>query len=155
DEGVELDVVRVELVDDQHAGQAAAAGLVEQPAGVDLDAGRRGDDDDGGFDGAQGGQGAADEVGGAGGGEQVDVLALVLQVQDAGVDGEMALVLLLVVVGNAGAVLGAAAAVDGPRGVEQGVGKRGLARRPVSRQGDVPDVFDAMLGHDPTPWERE
>ena len=123
----EVDVVGVELVDDEHAGQAALAGLVEHAARVDLDAVGGGDDDDRGLDGVQRAQGLADEVGLAGRVEQVDVLALVLEVQDAGVDRELVFVLLVVEVGDAGAVVDAAAAVDGLGLEEQGVGQRGLA----------------------------
>ena len=90
----------------------------------------------------------ADEVGVAGRVEQVDVLALVVEVQDAGVDGEVAFLLLLVVVGDAGAVVDAAAAVDGLGLEQQGVGQRGLARRPVSDQGNVADVVHLVLGHE-------
>ena len=82
---------------------------------------------DGGLDGGQRFQGGADEVGVAGGVEEVDVLALVLEVEDAGVDGEVVLLLLVVVVGDAGAVVHAAHAVDGVGLEEQGIGQRGLA----------------------------
>ena len=61
------------------------------------------------LDGVEGAEGGADEVGVAGRVEQVDVLALVLEVQDAGVDGVVVLVFLLVEVGDAGAVVDAAA----------------------------------------------
>ncbi len=144
----ELDVVGVELVDDQHAGQAALAGLVEHAARVDLDAVGRRHDHYHVLDGGQRPQGGADESGIAGRVEQVDVLALVLQVQDAGVDGEVALVFFLVVVGDAGAVVHAAAAIDGLGLEQQGVGKRGLARRPMSRQGDVPNVRHLIFPHE-------
>ena len=59
----ELDVVAVELVDDEHARQAALAGLVEHAAGVDLDAVGGRDDDDGGLDGVEGARAAPTKSG--------------------------------------------------------------------------------------------
>ena len=49
--------------------------------------------------------------------------------------------LLVVVVGDAGAVVDAAAAIDGLGLEQQGVGQRGLAGRPVPDQGHVADVL--------------
>src|SRR5262249_53856092 len=80
--------------------------------------------------------------------EQVDALALVVEVQDAGVDGEVALLLLVVVVGDAAAVVHAAAPVHGAALEQQAVRQRGLARGAVAGQGDVADVFRPVLGHD-------
>ena len=73
------------------------------------------------------------------------MLALVLQVQHAGVDGEVALVFFLVVIGDAGAVVDAAAAIDRLGLEEQGVGKRGLAGDFMPDQGEVADVIDLIL----------
>ena len=74
-----------------------------------------------------------------------------LEVQHAGVDGEVPLLLLVVVVGDAGAVVHAAAAVHRLGLEQQGVGQRGLAGRSVADQGDVADVFHAILGHEDLP----
>ena len=145
---VEFDVVGVEFVKDQHACQAALAGLVEQAARVDLDAVGRRHDHQHVLDRAQRTQGRTDEGRIAGCVEQVDLPALVFQVQDAGIDGEMALVFFLVVVGNAGAVIHAAATIDGLGLIQKGVGQRGFARRPMSRQGDVANVRYLIVGHE-------
>ena len=98
--------------------------------------------------GVEGREGGADEVGVAGGVEQVDVLALIFQVQHTGVDGEVAFLLLFVPIGDAGAIVDAALAVDRPGGEEQAVGQRGLSGRPVPHQCHRADVLDAILGHE-------
>ena len=99
------------------------------------------------FDGVANGQGGTDEIGVAGRVEQVDVLALVVEMEDAGVDGEVAFFLLVVEVGDAGALLDAAVTLDGLGGEQQGIGQRSLAGRAVSHQGHRADVVYAVLGH--------
>ena len=71
---VEMDVLVVELIDDDHTGEVAFAGLVEQAARVDLDAGVSGDDDDRGIDRVEPADRLADEVGFARGVDQVHIL---------------------------------------------------------------------------------
>src|SRR5262249_50342657 len=121
--------------------------LGEHAPRVDLHAVDRRHDDDDRLDGAEGAEGASDEIGVAGGVEEADVLALVVEVEHAGVDGEAALVFFLVVVGDGGAVIDAAVPVDRLGREQEGVGKRGLARRPVSSERDVPDVCYLVLAH--------
>jgi len=75
----------------------------------------------------------------------------VFEVQDAGVDGVVAFMFFLVEVGDAAAVLDAAAAIDGLGLEQEGVGKRGLARRPMSSQGDVPNVRYLIFTHNRSP----
>ena len=70
-----IDVLGVHLGDDDEPAQAQPARLLEEPAGVDLDARRARDGDDHVLDGRQGAQGVADEVGIAGRVDQVDLLA--------------------------------------------------------------------------------
>src|SRR5262249_31494777 len=82
----ELDVVGVDLVDDDHAGEAELPCLREHAAGVDLNASDGGDGDTDGLDSGERAKRITDEVGSAGGVEQVDVLALPLQVEHAGID---------------------------------------------------------------------
>src|SRR5262249_11692542 len=82
--------------------------------------------------------------------DQVNLFALVLQVQDAGIKGVFAILFLLIVVGNAGLVVHAAPAIDRAGLEQEGVGQRGLAGRRVSHQGNVADVFHAILGHSTT-----
>ena len=123
-------------------------GLLEQPAGVDLDARRARDGHDHVLDGRQGTQGVADEVGIAGRVDQVDLLAGPGEVPEVAVDGEVPAFLLFVDVEDAGAVVDRALAGGRTGGEEQGVGKTRLARRPMSSQGDVPDIGDVIgRGH--------
>ena len=75
------------------------------------------------LDGGQGAEGVADEVGVAGRVDQVDLLAVQLEVEQVAVDGEVAAFLLVVDVGDAGAVVDRAAAIGGAGGEEQGVGQ--------------------------------
>ncbi len=121
---------------------------MEDPAGVDLDAGRRADGEDDVLDGRQGAQGVADEVGVAGGVDQVDLLAVGFEVEQVAVDREVAAFLFVFDVGDARAVVDRAAAVGRPCAEEKGVGKAGLARRPMSGQGNVADIGDVIgRGH--------
>ena len=128
--------------------QLQAGRFLEDPAGVDLDARVGRDGDDHVLDRRQGAQGVADEVGVAGRVDQVDLLARPFEVEQVAVDGEVAAFFLVVDVGDARAVVDRAAAVGGAGGVEQGVGKRRLARRPMSSQGNVADIGDVIgRGH--------
>ena len=104
--------------------------------------------DDHVLDGRQGAQGVADEVGITGRVDQVDLPARPFEVEQVAVDGEVAAFLLVVDVGEARPLVDRAAAVGRAGGVEQGVGKRGLARRPMSSQGNVADIGDVIgRGH--------
>src|SRR5262249_18006939 len=80
EECIQVDVVGVHLVDDENAPQAAFAGLVEQPAGVDFDAARRRYNDDGRLHRVERHQRAADEIRVARPINQVDLLTAALQV---------------------------------------------------------------------------
>ena len=142
DQRGEVDVVGVHAVDDDHPPQAGLLGLGEDPAGVHLDA-RLGVDDDGRrVDAAHGADGLADEVGIAGRVDQVEVLAGVVEVHDAGFDRVLVLLLFLVEVADARAVVDAGGPADGPGGGEDLVDQRGLAGRAVPTEGDVADLLD-------------
>ncbi len=147
DQFVELDVVGVHLVDDQHASQAALAGLIEHAPGVHLDAVGSGDDDDRRLDGTERLQRGTDEIGVAGSIEDVNLLPLVFQDQQTGINRVVPFLFFLVVVGNAGAVVHAAAAVHRLGLKQKVIGQRGLARCSMSHQGDIANVFHTILGH--------
>ena len=121
----------------------------EHPPRVHLDAVDGGNDHDGGFDGRECFEGRADEVGRAGGVEDVEVLAVVIGVEDVGIDGEVVFVFFLVEVGDGGAVVHAAQPIDRVGLEEQGIGQAGLARGAVPHECNVPHVFHQVLdGHD-------
>ena len=67
---------------------------------------------------------------------------------EVAVDREVPAFLLLVDVEDAGPVVDGALAIGRAGGEEQGVGKTGLARRPMSSEGDVADIRDVIRrGH--------
>ena len=136
----EVDVVGVHLGQGDDPAEPQPARLLGDLAGVDLDARGGRDGDDHVLDGGQGAQGVADEVGVARRVDEVDLLALPLEVEQVAVDGQVPSFLLVVDVGDAGAVVDRASPVGGAGGEEQGVGKARLARRPMTGQGNVPDV---------------
>ena len=145
----EIDFLGVELVDDDRAGQTLVRGLGEHLAGVHLDAVDGGDDDDGRLDGGERFEGRADEVRIAGGVEDVEVLAVVIDVEDVGVDGEVVFMFLVVGVGDGGPVVHAAHPIDRVGLEEQGIGQAGLARGAVPHECNVPDVLHQVLdGHE-------
>ena len=143
-----VDVIGVHLGDHDKPAQAEPARFLKQPAGVDLDPGRSRDGHDHVFDRRQGAQGVADEVGIAGRVDQVDLLAGPGEMPQVAVDREMPAFLFFVDVERAGAVVDRALAAGRAGGEKQGVGKTRLARRPMTSEGDVPDIGDVIgRGH--------
>jgi hypothetical protein len=64
------------------------------------------------------------------------------------VDCEMTSFFFVFHVGDAGAVIDGPSARSGARREEKGVGKARLARRPMSSEGDVPDIGNMIRrGH--------
>ncbi len=146
--GAVIDVLGVHLGDHDEPAQAQPARLLEQPARVDLDPRRSRDGHDHVFDGRQRTEGIADEVGIAGRVDQVDLLAGPGEMPQVAVDREMPAFLFFVDVEGAGAVVDRALAAGRAGGEKQGVGKAGLARRPMSSEGDVADIGDVIgRGH--------
>ena len=144
-EGRQVHALGVELVDDDGARQAEGGGLLEHLPRRRLDAVHRRHHDDRRLDRGEGFEGGADEVGGAGGVEDVEVLAVVVGVEDVGVDAEVVIVLLVVGVGDRRPVVHAPEPVDRVGVEEEGVGEGGLARGPVPHECNVADVLDQVL----------
>jgi len=151
----EVDVVRVALVDHDQPGQRVLSGLVEHASRIHLDAVHRRHDDHCRFDGVERFQRGPDKVGIARRIEQVDELSFVFEMQDRRVDREVVFVLLVVVVGDAGAVVHGPHAVHGVRLVEQGIGERGLPARPVPNQRNGANVALVILQHGLIPVGKE
>ena len=126
---------RVDAVDDDQAGEVARRGLRHKTPRHRLDAGRGIDDDGRGFHRFQRRQAVAEEVGAAGGVEQVDARAGVLQVQHRGVQRMLHAAFQRVEVADGAAALDAAGGVDRAAACQQGFGQRGLARRRGAHQG--------------------
>jgi hypothetical protein len=139
----EIDLLRVDLVDDDHAIEVARGGVVHHPLRHRLDAGGRVDHDDRGLHRLQRRQRLADEVRGAGGVDQVHARAGVVQVQDRGVQRVLHAALERIVVADGATALEAADGADLAGLVQQVFGQTGLpsSRRSYQRQG--PDGGDA------------
>ena len=139
----EVGVFLVETGDDEGDG-ADAVGLAGMPGadGARLDAGGRVDGDDDGVGGADGAADGAVEVGGAGGvdeGEAVlGVAGLVVAHEGVREDGDLARLLLVVCVGNAGACIDGAEPVVQAELERDGVGKRRLSAAAMSQYREVP-----------------
>ena len=143
-----IDVIGIHLGDHDEPAQSEPARLLKQSASVDLDAGRPRHGHDHVFNGGQGAQGIADKVGIAGRVDQVDLLAGPGEMAQVAVDREVPAFLFLVDVEVAGAVVDRALAVGRAGGEKQGVGKTRLTRRPMTSEGDVPDIgYVVSRGH--------
>ena len=150
----ELDVVAVEPIDDQHAGEPFLAGLAEESPRVDLDAGGGVDDDDRGFDRVQDAESLANEIGFAGGIEEIDALAGVVEMEDVRVDRVVEVLFLVVEIGDAGAVIDRSSSFDGVGFVEKCIRQRGLARNLVAYECNGADVVHGIRNsgrHDEAP----
>ncbi len=152
DQGIEMNVIRIHLVDNEHASEAASPGFAEHSPGVHLDSVGRRDDDNGRFYRLESFDRAADEIRIAGGVQGVHLLPLMLQMQNGGVDREATFLLLVVIIGKAAAVVYAAATLHGLALEEKGIGQRSFPGRSMSHQRDVANIFDAILGHESYPF---
>ncbi len=121
------DALRVDLVDDDHAGEAARGCVFHHAHRHRLDAGGGIDDHRHRLDRLQRRQALAEEVGSAGRVDEVDARAGMREVHHRGVERMQHAALERVVVANGAAALDAAARADGARLVQQGLGQRGLA----------------------------
>ena len=132
--------VLVELGDDDGARHADGGALLPEHLGRAVDAVDGGHDEQRGVGGAQPGAQVADEVGVAGGVEQVDLDAVVLERRQREGDRALLAVLGLVEVADRRAVLDPSGPGDGPGRDEQGLDQRRLARSGVADQHDVADL---------------
>ncbi len=147
DEACEIDVFRVHLVDDDDPAEADLAGFVKHAARVDLDTRVGVDHDRRGLGGVHGGDGLADEVGIARRVDDVEPLALVVEVEDVRLDRIVVLLFYRIEVADAGAVVYAGRPSDGAGDSEHLVGQGALAGVPVAAKDNVADVFDFSDRH--------
>ena len=133
----------VDLVDDDHDGQAGVDSVTQHEAGLRHGALEGVDEQQGAVGHAQHALDLAAEVGMAGGIEHVDLDALVLDGDVLGQDGDAALALL--VVGVEHAVLDLLVGAESVRGAQQLVDHRGLTMVDVGDDGDVPQVINAHI----------
>ncbi len=152
----QIDVLRVDPVDDDEAVQPALGGVGHHALGHRLDAGGGVDDDGGGFHRFQRRQALADEIGRAGRVDQVDAAAAVIEVHHRRLQRMPGLDLQRVVVADGAAALHAAGSAHGAGVLQQGLGQRGLAGGGGANQGQGSDVPDGRrgrcgVGHGVTP----
>ena len=131
----------VELVDEHHAGHAELRGDLPRRIRLDLDAFDRADHEDGQVGHAQRRVDVADEVRVPGAVDEVDLVVLPLERRERERQGQPALLLLGVEVGDRRSVLDPADPSDGAGAVQQRLGQGRLARSAVAHQGDVSDLL--------------
>jgi hypothetical protein len=137
----------VDLVDDDHAGQAELARGGVQAAGRQIDAGRGVDDEDRGLDRGQRGQGVADEVGVPRRVDHVDLAALMGREQHRRADRMVVGPGLRLVVAGRGGVLDRTHARDRAGAVEDGLGQGRLAGAGPPDERDVAQILGTEAGH--------
>ncbi len=134
---VEVGAVLVQLGDDHRARHPDRGALLPQHLGRSVDAVDGRDHEECGVGGAQTGAQVADEVGVAGGVQQVDLDPRVHERGDGEADRALLAVLGLVEVGDRGAVLDPSGPRDGACRGEQGLDQGGLACSGVADQDHV------------------
>jgi hypothetical protein len=149
--GVVAGPLAVELVDEDHAGQAEAGGQRPRLLGLDLDPVDRADHEHGQVGDAQGGGHVAHEVGVARRVDEVDLVVAPLERSHRQRQGDAALVLLGVEVAHRRPVLDATHAGDGTGPVQEGLCQARLARSAVPDQGDVADLTSRVPLHQAPP----
>ena len=135
-------------------GSPRAAGFGPQLFRLHLDTGDGVDDDDGGFNDAQRRAGIGQEVGEARRVDEVDFGLLPFGVGEAGGEGVLAGDFFVVEVGDGGALVDPADAIDGAGGEEQGRHQLRLAASAMSDDSHVADaggVVDLHRGIPPAP----
>ena len=141
----EVGALAVEHVHEDEAGELVLVGALPHAHRVHLDAHHRGDDDQGAFDDAKRGERVGLEARVARAVDEVDLAVLPVDVQLRAGEGHLALVLVVVPVGDGRALLDRAE----PRRLsgleEERLHERGLADATVPGDGDVADL--ARLGN--------
>ncbi|MCY1292398.1 hypothetical protein D9M70_416230 [compost metagenome] len=148
EQGRQVDPFGVDLVHHEDAAQPAFAGQGHHPPGDQLDAALRIDHHQRGFHRGQGGDGLADEVGVAGGVDQVDLGAGMTAMCQRRAQGVSVVALQRVEVADRVATLQGAQAGDRAAAVQQGLDQAGLAAVALADQGHRADVCHRIVGHD-------
>ena len=141
-------VLRIDLVDDDHAVEPALLRVLHEARRHHLDAVLRVDDDRRGLDCRQRGKRVAEEVRVARGVEEVDADRLVIELRLEACDRQLLGMSKLLfpwgVVANSGASLHAAGGVHRSRFREQRLGQGGLAAARLSDERDRPDALNGI-----------
>ncbi len=147
DEFFKVDVGAVDFVDDDGARKISFFRGFHHPPSDDFNARDGVDDDDDGFDGREAGNGLADQIGRAGGVDEVDALAQVIHVEDRGINRVLVLFLFFFKVGKRRAINDGTFAVDGVAGKEHGIDERRFPAAAVAGEQDIADVSGSVGGH--------
>ena len=139
--------VAIDPVDHDDAREVVLLRVGPDLLGLHLDSGHRVDHHQGRVGHAQGRARLGQEVGVAGGVEEIDLGLSPLPVGEAGLQADLPLDLVGVEIGGGGAVVHPAEAVQGPHVVEHGGGQGGLAAAPVAHEGDVADARSVVDLH--------
>jgi hypothetical protein len=142
---VEIHVLLVERVDDDHFREAVAGGVIPHAVGAHAEAVLRVNDDQREIADAQRAQAFADEIEIAGRVNDVELLARPFRVQQRGGDGNLPLLFADVIIGDGRAVGDAAHAVDDAAAAKHRLAQQGFARRGVADDGEVAD-FSGRVG---------
>ena len=142
---VEVGALAVEHVAEQDARAAGVGGAAPEALGLDLDAHHRVDDDERGLDDAQRADGVGLKAGVAGGVDEVEREAVVLDVRQRRGQAELTALFVVVPVAHRAAVFDLAQAVDRTGAKQERLEEGRLAGAAVADEGDVPDL--ARLVH--------
>ena len=145
-ESGQIQPLRLDLVDDDHAAQLPLGRPLHHARGHHLDADLRVDHDRRGVHGLERRHRLADEVGIPGRVEQVDARFAVQEVDDRRVERVLDFALEGVEVADRGASLQAARCTDRPRLPQQRLDQAGLARRCLPDEGDRSDAGNLGVG---------
>ena len=139
--GVVVGVLLVGLGDIDETGHIPLFAVLPRLLQAHADAVLGGADDDGRVGHGEGLHHIAGKVKGAGGVQNVDLTALVLQRGHRGGDGNLTFDLLRIIVAHGVSVRGFAHAVDGAGHIEQALRQSGLAAPAVAQKADIADVL--------------
>jgi hypothetical protein len=148
DKAGQIDVVGVDLVDHDHARQAARLGGAHHALGGQLDAGLGVDHHEGGFHAGQRGNGLTGEIRVARRIDQVHMHALGGKVHQRGIQRMAGALLLRVEVADRAAFFHGPLGRDRAGLEQQCLGQRGLAGAAVADEGYGADGFGTVLRHD-------
>ena len=137
---VEVGALAVEHVADDDAAEPARLGAVPEPLVLDFDAEHRVDDDERRLDDLQAGDGVGEEARVAGRVDEVEGETVAVDVRQTGREAHLALLLVVVPVGDRRAVGHGTQSRDRPGVEQQRLEQRRLAGTAVADESDVPDL---------------
>ena len=144
---IEIEVIQVAFVHDDHPADSLLTSQVERSPRVHFDPGAGAQHDDRGFHGAQTADHLTDEVRIARRVDHVDVFAGVREMNDGRRERVLVVLGLFIRIEDAGAVIDRTGSTDGSGFEQQEVGQRRFPDGSVPDQCHVADVRDLVFGH--------